>query len=393
MGSASKFITDKVGSPVQKFMNKLPQSQFMNTFMFMYLLYAVFACLLVIAVFVLIAFDYGKFTFYEIYQKLALISNPNMFNKDTMDFESLYYAKNKTDDEPYTFYAQQTIVSNIFVLINIVIFTFFLQFFLFAVLKSIAISGHMKFTEQLFPMSDGTPFYKAMVILLVVAVLAITLNGYYNESFVKNLQPNIIDLSKNIDHISDMIYANITTDETFLNYVLDENITECIKYINKQEGRYENVGSMIFTMSLYNYFKVNVTSNSSAFNDIRKIFTLNSIRIRDIKPIDYMYFNQNIFISDQYPVLGEYISGKGKLLDTIDKQKRVRTNVATRVRHINTLFTALFRLSINRSNIKLHIFLEVIIIILFVFIIALIIFPEKVATYVWTNFSLFHLVR
>jgi hypothetical protein len=87
-----------------------------------------------------------------------------------------------------------------------------------------------------------------------------------------------------------------------------------------------------------------------------------------------MYFNQNLFITDLFPSLEDDISGKGKLIDTKEKAHIVRVNSADRIRTVNKLFTALFGLSVMRSNLGGYICTEFIYVSVFAAIIGYIAF-------------------
>jgi hypothetical protein len=342
---------DQPPSPVTK------DFKLMGSFMMFYHLFGVIAFLLVAAVFFMTLADVLQFFGYALYQKVLISLNPNYFNKDTMDFNALLYAKHNANTEPYNFYAKQAVISVMFYIVGIVIIFFIIQFCVFVILRTMAVMNKIKYHENLFP-SQKVEDYGGIIVVGIMVALAYAMNSYYNSMFLKKLQPDIVTVSKNIDNISDTIYNNLTTNEKFLDNVLNENTNECIRMLNAQGTKYGSVGSMIFTMSLYNYFKVNVTSNDTVFNDIRKMFTIHGIRTRDVKAINYMYFNQNLFITDLYPILEEEISGKGKLLDTKEKARIVRTNSADRVRSVNKLFTAVFALPVARFKLGWYICAE-----------------------------------
>jgi hypothetical protein len=199
---------------------------------------------------------------------------------------------------------------------------------------------------------------KPFQVIGLMLVIAFILNLYYNSRFLKNLQPVIITSSDNIQRITDSIYNNMTSNEEFLNSVLDENINESIRIINKQGTRYETIGSMIFTISLYNYFKINISTTDPIFKNIREIFTLKERRLRNIVPANYMYYKQNIFIPNLHTVIEPHISADINVLNTGEKRNTVRRNVASRIKHVNLALTSLFTLTSAKRKLRLYILRE-----------------------------------
>lgn len=342
----------------------------MGAFIILYNIYAVVAFFIMVALFLMIMSDMLTFLGREISQKLMIYSNPNVFNKDTMDFAILHYAKNDRENEPYLIYRRQETLSAMFYLSTAALTTFVSQICIYLFLTTMNAIDQIDFKEDLYGSIKASVV--PLSIVFITAVTAFILNAYYNDTFIKKVQPGMIGITGNMDNVSTIIYDNITTDEKFLMYLIDENINECVKMINAQGTNYEKVGSMIFTMSLYNYFKINVSSNDTVFNEIREIFTIKQLRLREIKLIDYMYFNQNLFVPNLYSILEPHISGSGNILNIQTKRDAVRKNVGSRIRNVNKTLTTLFALPIAREKMRSYMGYETLTIVVMIIILTFI---------------------
>jgi hypothetical protein len=282
-----------------------------------------------------------------------LFINPNVFNKDTLDFSTLLYAKNSEKDEPYTIYLQQEFIKFMFQLVTYFAKTILLQVALFLILKVLKALNKVDFDESL----SFEPAKKAIMVMIITSATAFIQNTYYNTTFLNSLQPEMKASTADIRQMANTMYDNMTNHSEFLDNVVSENLTECIRIINSQGDRHQAIGSMIFTLSLYNFFKINVPSDSPAFNIVRDVFTLKERRVRSINPISYMYFQQNVFIPNLYAMIDPYISGATNVLNTKLKRDNVRKNVANRISILNRLLMGLFTVPSRRSSFRNYIYL------------------------------------
>src|SRR5210317_968757 len=94
--------------------NKIAGGSLMKAFNSIHNIFAAIGIILLTIIFVLITIDVFSLIFRDISQYIILFINPNMYNKDTLDFNTLMYYKNSKDDEPYNIYQQQSLISNIF---------------------------------------------------------------------------------------------------------------------------------------------------------------------------------------------------------------------------------------------------------------------------------------
>jgi hypothetical protein len=218
----------------------------------------------------------------------------------------------------------------------------------------------------------ATPFLSVLTMFGLSLVYSATFTNY----FVKDVQPDIIELTKSVKEISELVYDNLSTDEVFLKNVVDDKMSECYKIINKQGNRSEKIGSMIFTMSLFNYYKT--SSDKRVFEKVKSIFTTTQIRLRSVDPFGYLYYNQKTFIPNLYQTTEDKITA---VLDTPAKRSAVRQNVKTRLNDLNRKLVNMFLISSIRSNVRMYMIVCFIIALVFTIIICVIYGKELLKFY------------
>jgi hypothetical protein len=344
-----------------------------NLFITLYVFSGYIAAFAIVLLSVLSLIDISTFMATEIAQNIALSQNPNLFNKDGIDFQTLLYSKNKAENEPYTIFLQQKIVITLYYIVATVIALMVLDLCVASLIYGFAYFGGNLETE----MSIGFTYFKeddykvlrAFASLLLMLVFAIVYGVYYKGTFINTIQPDIIDSSANIKTITTMIYDNLSTNEAFLKSIQDDDIEASYKIINSQGNRPETIGSMIFTLALFNYYKINTVTS---IEKIKKIFSKSQIRLRTVIPVEYMYYNQNPFIPNIYPSIEKKLD---RLLNTETKKQAVRKNVSTRINNVNRLLTSLFKMKSTRSSVRVYMFVCFIISIVFLLLL-LLIYPD-----------------
>jgi hypothetical protein len=325
----------------------------MAAFDILYLLYAVVGAILVAFIFILNTIDIVKYSIQEVVQYIVLFINPNLFNKESLDFSTLFYYRNNEQEEPYSIYLQQQFVGLMFKILYYFIYTVILQIFVYVLLYFLRYLRGGDFNEGI----DFKKTSKAMGILAIVVACAYVQNTYYNVSFMKSLQPYLRSGVDDIKSMKDSIYDNISSNDEFLESVTTENVKKSVNLINQQTNL-QTISRMIFTLSVYNFFKINVSENAPEFGTIRNIFTVREQRARGINPVDYMYFGQNAFIPNLYPILTQYISGPGMVLDTQQKQDTVREDVARRITNLNKALLGLFQVPKRRNSFRNYLYIS-----------------------------------
>ena len=336
-------------------------------FNLLYFVGGIIAALLVVILFILASFDLLKFNITAITQYISLLNNPNMYNKDTQDFKALMYYRNSTDTEPYTIFGQQELIKLMFTLgtsvVGIVMIqVFILVFLLFVyrvIMKKPLEMGYIDFKQSAKPL--GT--------VLIVVILAFIWSGLYHARFVNSIQPSIIYTHNNIEQVKNYIYDNLTTNEAFLTNLINGDLNECIRIMNQQTND-NRIVRMIYTMSVYNFFKINISENEEAFNTvIRDIFTLAEIRVRSVNPINYMYYNQNVFLPNLYPIVRQYIFGTNKAISTSARDKIIRLDITQRINETNKRLMTLFKVPERKTQLRNYFYVAFIISLVFLFIV------------------------
>lgn len=339
--------------------------------------------MLVVSLFIISLINMLMFIYDEGSQSLALGMYPNLLNKDSMEFLLLHYAKGSREKESYNIKPSITI--------SIIMFWFIAIVFLYVVVhqlvgffdKTPLVVDLAKLKGPVEQNKDNRPFFS----VLAVFALAWIFSGYYDIRFSRQITPLITEISAEIKNINELIYDSLSTDETFLKNVVNENNTECYIMINRQGDRAEKIGSMIFTMSLFSYLKLN--TDRIGLENLKKIFTPTQIRSRKISIFDYLYHNRNIFIGNLYEKTEPNIK---YVLNTYAKKSAVRQNVKERLDNINRRCIAMFRISPVRSDVRAYIIMSFIISLIF-FIITCLIYAEQLTSitkkYIMPFFSIF----
>lgn len=325
--------------------------QLMVGFDIMYIIFGVIGALMVVLVFILMSVDGIKFASSSASQYFVQFISPNLYTKDTLDYSTLMYYKNSLDEEPYSIFLQQKIIGKMFNLVQYFFITVFAQIAVHLVLSIWYKNKGIRYN----PVFKFDRIKMVASVMVVVLICAVTMNIYYNKSFLGSLQPTLATTTQSMEETKNMIYDNITTNDTFLKALVNNDILTLVNTINAQTNL-SVVSRMIFTMSLYNFFKINISENQEEFNTvIKKIFTPQQIRVREINPMDYMYYGQNVFIPNLYPIVKEYITSPTGSLNTASKEFKVRTDVSTRINNVNTLLMTLFKLPTKRASFRNYI--------------------------------------
>jgi len=345
--------TTSAAAPEQPAAPSKPQSVgIMDAFSYAYVVFGYFAALLVVMVFILSTLDVLKYSTLEVVQYTSLFLNPNKFNKDTLDVATLAYYKNNREEEPYTIYLQQDLVSLMFKVGTYFVMLVALQIFLFLVISIISkISGN-PYTENL----NLTGNSKVMITVIIAVCCAFIMNLLYNSSFLNGLQPVLKGANDYLENIKNYMYDNVTTNDAFLKAMITGDIGECMKIMNQQSNN-NSVARMIFTLSLYNFFKINISESDEVFiTTIQKIFTPLELSTRSINPIHFMYYNQNVFLPNLYPIVRRYIYGENKAIQTPENDRKLREEVTMRINELNKRLMYLFKLPQKRDSFRNYLF-------------------------------------
>jgi len=160
-------------------------------------------------------------------------------------------------------------------------------------------------------------------IIITVGVCLLVLSAIYKKYFMKGAQNKVKNMRDNVRSIKHFIYSYLTTDEDFLNAMENDNISKIISTIrdtlHKDDGNNcgetvclndEKVIKMIFTYSLYSYFKYIIPENSDGYNDIMTLFNINNItNTFQVDPSEFFYYKQSLRVNNLYPLMKDDIIG------------------------------------------------------------------------------------
>lgn len=343
------------------------------------------AAMFVVTLLVISLIDMISFMAGEVSQDIALAMYPKILNKNTMDYLLLRYSKNSREGEAYNILmTQQILIISYWALAAIVVYGI-LHVLLIQLLR--LSSQFANKNNDIVPpvpvVVDVQPkeeLVSPVITLLSIATMlcvAVFYSLYFKKRFSEDIQPDIVEISKNIKEIAEIIYDNLSTDEGFLKSVVNGDTIESYKIINRQGIRHEKIGSMIFTMSLFDYYKNNV--DRLEFEKIKTIFTPAEIRRRKVDPFGYLYYNQNTFVTNLYQKLEPHLA---KVLDTDTKRASVRQNAKTRLNDLNRKFVKVFRISSIRSDVRVYMIMCVIITLIFTIIIGVLYAPQLLPIYI-----------
>jgi len=308
---------------------------------------------------ILSVIDVSKYVILHIVQVVTQMINPNMFNADTIDMSMLMYAKNNTEKEPYNIYLQQKMVSALFYMIFAFILIFGAQLIIIVIMAIVAKTKGMDTVE----VPDVFSIKYELIVIILGLIAAYILNAYYNARFLNALQPELIGANESIQSIKNFIYDNITTNSAFLTNLTAGNLKGCTDIINQQTS-ISTISRMVFAISLYNFYKINISENEEEFNRvIQKIFTPKEIELREISPIDYMYYNQNVFLPNLYPLVRKSIYGADKALNSVSRDKAVRDDVGYRINEANKRLMYLFKIPTKRDSVRTYMIVNMIIVV------------------------------
>ena len=338
-------------------------------FNFIYLIMAVVAILLILILFILSLMDYLNTKISDFVQYVSRFINPNMYNKDTIDFKVLGYSRNSVETEPYTIFTQQEIVKTMFNLGISFITAIFIQVLILVVLLIVyKVFKNEPLTIGKIEFGKNVTAYGTIILMII---LAFSVSALYKGTFLNKVQPGIITTYSNIEQVKNYIYDNLTTNENFMISLVNGDLSECIKIINQQTND-SRISRMIYTMSLYNFFKINVSENEEEFNTIIKsIFTTAQIRVRDINPLHYMYYNQNVFLPNLYPLLRQYIYGTDatKVIRSATRDKIIRLDITRRINETNKRLMTLYKVPERKTKLDRYLLVNLLIVFIFTVIV------------------------
>lgn len=289
--------------------------------------YAIAAAACLVGIFVLFAvglFDIFKVIYDIINQKLKFNEeNPNLLTKDTIEYESLGYISPNINDEPYDIFLQQKIINYVLTIVAIFILALALHIGVYLAEQVYIIFRSKKPCPDKTPRPEYIPKVslnsiktKYVSIIITTGVGLIILSTLYKKYFAKDAQLDVKQVRNDLRSVKSYVYYFLTTNEKFLEAIAYDDINKIVTIIRStlQKDNANSCGSedsvcsndeevmkMIFTYSLYSYFKYIIPETDKAYYDIMSLFTIDNItNTKLVDPTKYFYYKESIYVSNIY---------------------------------------------------------------------------------------------
>jgi hypothetical protein len=350
-------------------------------FKVIYTLLVIIGAALIVIHWITIIIDVIKYSYRNTVQESKLVNNPNLLNKDTNEYRLLHYTKNIKDDEPYSIFLRQKFVNYMYVIVSIffIILAFQIAFILSVWLFALINNSGKPDIKIILPT-------KNIFVIIMILLAGIAFSGIYKSKFLKQIQKSFIETKESIEEINNFIYDNMTTNQELLDALQSEDKLKIYDILNKQITEY-SLSKMVFTLSLYEYMLSNIKKNSDEYQEIKKIFTIDQIKIRSIYPTDFFYYKQNVYIPNMYITLKDDLKPKALLINNaIDLQKENSFNILlnNRITNINNKLLKILKLPKIKGELFVYLLtlltlsLIIIIILAFLYIDPIIEFIKKI---------------
>uniref|UniRef100_A0A6C0KV76 Uncharacterized protein n=1 Tax=viral metagenome TaxID=1070528 RepID=A0A6C0KV76_9ZZZZ len=297
------------------------------------MIYAIlaYACIFgIFSLFLISLYDTGK-SIYDSIKNTAIFSrdDPNVFTKDAIDYESLNYIGKDPNDEPYDIYVQQSIIKTLLGVVSLGVLLLAVQFSVFFSSKVYKAFKKKDDKEQDITLNIDNIY---MGIIIASGVCLIVLSSMYKKYFMKKSQNTVKTVRNELRSCKKFIYENLTTNEDFLDAIENDDIKQIIRTIRKtlnkdNENDCTNVDAvclndneakkMIFTYSLYSYFKYLIPENSEIYNDVMALFNIDVItNTFAVDPTQFFYYKESFYVANIYPMMKDDIIGTASPVDT-----------------------------------------------------------------------------
>jgi hypothetical protein len=279
-----------------------------------------YLCILAIfSLFLLALFDVLTMLSRNISQYFDVMKNP-MYTKDTVDFETLQYVgTNNIDNEPYNIYMGQAIIGGTYAILAIMVTLIAIQcgIMVSQALYSMFIKG--KKVDMSIEINE---IY--LKIFLVTLVACLIIGRVYKNTFIKKTQPALKNIRTQVRDVRSFIYENLTKDSAFLSALVSDDIGQIVTIIRNtlsvdNPADCTNFGAectsdievskMIFTYSLYSYFKQIIPESDMNFNTVMSIFKLENVLSRLVDPVQFLYYKRSLSVNKLYAIMRDNIVG------------------------------------------------------------------------------------
>ena len=349
---------------------KIPQG--MNeAFTTMYKMVAILCVLMFVVMFFIGWGDVILYISKESGQSWKMVKDPHLFVKDTTDYDAIkYITTNSTDEEPYSIFLEESILSyvyrffGIFVLLLAVQYAIFFSFMLYSKFKQL-------------PFNDTVqPPYMNIGTAIIAVVGAAILTSVYKQYFIKNSQGSLKDIRAQLRDMKLFIYKNLTTNSDFLTAMVTNDLNALLSLFNAEINKNNRnncssptsncdteVQRMVFTLSLYSYLNDQIPEADPNYETMKTIFTVDNIQKRRIDPTLYFYYKQPIYIPSMFSTLEE-MNAKPFFTDTA-RQHVFQTGLTVLFQTCNKKFARLQTLSNGKQKLANYIIIFAVVVTLF----------------------------
>ena len=362
-------------NPVQNIIagqgSKIP-SGMNEAFVTMYKLIATLCAFMFVIMFFIGWGDIILYLSNESSQYWKMVKDPNLFVKDTTDYDSIkYITTNSIEEEPYSIFLEETIIGyvyrffGIFVLLLAVQYGIFFSFMLYSKFKQL-------------PFNDTVqPPYMNIGTVIISVIGAFTLSSIYKLYFIKKSQTTLKDTRAQLRDMKQFIYKNLTSNADFLKAMTENDLAALLTIFNNEINKNNRnncssptsncdieVQRMIFTISIYSYLNEQIPEADPNYETIKQIFTIDNIRKRSIDPTLYFYYKQPIYIPNMYSSLQD-INGKPFFTDS-SREHVFFTGLTTLFQTCNKKFARIQTISNGKYKIANYLIIFAVIVTVFV---------------------------
>lgn len=275
-----------------------------DAFLMIYKVLAMMSAGLFICIFVLSIVDLVSYVFRELHQKLRMTLDPNFINAKTTDVQALQYIKNNPNEEPFSIFLEQKLVTSIYIIVGSAITLLGLQFAIFFSLKLYSIIAKREFTEKM-----DIPFvYFALLIICYMG--ASILGGMYKNSFVKTTQVKMKNIRALMTNVRRYIYNNMISDVEFLKAVRADDFDTIVALLRKNISSTTTLKKMMFTYNLYAFFTSQISDTDPNWDLLMQMFSIDGIQRQRVDPTLLLQYKRPIFIANLYPSMRDKMSAR-----------------------------------------------------------------------------------
>lgn len=284
--------------------NKKSDGALKDAFLMIYKILAMMSAGLFICIFILSIIDLFSYIFRELNQKLRITLDPNFINAKTTDVQALQYIKNNPEEEPFSIFLEQRLVTSIYIIVGSAITLLGLQFAIFFGMKLYSIIAKREFTEKI-----DVPFvYLGLLVLCYMG--AAILGGMYKSNFVKNTQVKMKNIRALMANVRRFIYNNMMGDTEFLKAIRADDFDGIIGLLRKNISSTTTLKKMMFTYNLYAFFTSQISDADPNWDLLMQMFSVEGVQQQKVDPTLLLQYKRPIFIANLYPSMRDKLSGK-----------------------------------------------------------------------------------